>query len=121
MKGKQYILHLVGEMAHFILDGEPSRMVISLHREEDGLHLVALDDAPRSDEELQRMQEALGGGLRPELAGYYGEMAGLDPAGKGRLSLIGWQVKKAEVSRLGDTTRINLWLGGEGFNPPKGS
>ena len=55
---------------------------------------------------------------RPELAGYYGGMAGLDLLGAGRLNLIGWQVKQADVSRVGTTTRINLWLGTEGYVPP---
>jgi hypothetical protein len=92
-------------------------MVISLHQEKDGLHLSVFDDAPRSDEELASMQHALGGLRRPELAGYYGGMAGFDLLGAGRLNLIGWQVKHADVSRVGDTTRIDLWLGGEQFNP----
>lgn len=118
MKRKEYILHLIGEVAHFILDGEPDRMVISLHQEKDGLHLVALDDTPRSDEEIRGMRDSLCGGSRPELAGYYGGMAGLDLLGSGRLNLIGWQVKKADVSRVGGTTRINLWLGTEGYTPP---
>lgn len=120
MNRKEYILHLIGEVAHFILDGEPAHMVISLHQEQDGLHLVALDDTPRGDEEIRSMQAALCGARRPELAGYYGSMAGLELLGSGRLSLIGWQVKQAEVSRVGDTTRINLWLGAEGFTPAEG-
>lgn len=117
MNRKEYILHLIGEIAHFVLDGEPTRMVISLHMEEDGLHLAAFDDTPRTDEEIKKLQESLGGARRPELAGYYGQMAGFDLLGSGRLNLIGWQVKQADVSRVEDTTRINLWLGGERFNP----
>ena len=117
MNRKEYILHLIGEVAHYVLDGEPTQMVISLHQEEDGLHLAVFDDTPRSDEEIRAMQEALGGRRRPELAGYYGGMAGVDLLGSGRLNLIGWQVKNADVSRVEGTTRINLWLGGERFNP----
>lgn len=116
MNRKEYILHLIGEIAHVVLDGDPTKMVISLHQEADGLHLAVFDDTPRTDEEIRSMQEALGGVRRPELAGYYGGMAGFDLLGAGRLNLIGWQVKKADVSRVGDTTRINLWLGGEGFD-----
>jgi hypothetical protein len=119
MNRKEYILHLIGEVAHYILDGEPARMVISLHQEEDGLHLVALDDTPRTDEEIRTIDLALHAGSRPELAGYYGGMAGLDLLGSGRLNLIGWQVKQADVSRVGTTTRINLWLGAERFEPPE--
>jgi hypothetical protein len=117
MNRKEYILHLIGEVAHFVLDGEPKHMVISLHQEADGLHLAVFDDTPRTDEQILRMREALGGGRRPELAGYYGQMAGFDVLGAGRLDLIGWQVKQADVSRVDDTTRVNLWLGGERFNP----
>jgi hypothetical protein len=117
MNRKEYILHLIGEVAHFVLDGNPTKMVISLHQEEDGLHLAVFDDTPRTDEEIRAMQDSLGGGRRPELAGYYGGMAGFDLLGTGRLNLIGWQVKQADVSRVGDTTRINLWLGGERFDP----
>ena len=119
MNRKEYILHLIGEVAHYVLDGEPTQMVISLHQEEDGLHLAVFDDTPRSDEELRAMQQALGGRRRPELAGYYGGMAGVDLLGSGRLNLIGWQVKNADVSRVEGTTRINLWLGGERFNPER--
>jgi hypothetical protein len=119
MNRKEYILHLIGEVAHYVLDGEPTQMVISLHQEEDGLHLAVFDDTPRSDEEIRAMQEALGGRRRPELAGYYGGMAGVDLLGSGRLNLIGWQVKNADVSRVEGTTRINLWLGGERFNPER--
>jgi hypothetical protein len=119
MNRKEYILHLIGEVAHYVLDGEPTQMVISLHQEEDGLHLAVFDDTPRSDEEIHTMQEALGGRRRPELAGYYGGMAGVDLLGSGRLNLIGWQVKHADVSRVEGTTRINLWLGGERFNPER--
>jgi hypothetical protein len=117
MNRKEFILHLIGELAHVILDGEPERMVISLHQEGDGLHLVVFDDTPRSDEELRSMEAALCGESRPELAGYYGGMAGLDLLGSGRLNLIGWQVKHADVSRVNDTTRINLWLGGDEYKP----
>ena len=42
---------------------------------------------------------------------------GLDLLGAGRLNLIGWQVKQADVSRVGTTTRINLWLGGAEDQP----
>ena len=119
MNRKEYILHLIGEVAHYVLDGEPTQMVISLHQEEDGLHLAVFDDTPRSDGEIHAMQEALGGRRRPELAGYYGGMAGVDLLGSGRLNLIGWQVKHADVSRAEGTTRINLWLGGGRFNPER--
>ena len=119
MNRKEYILHLIGEVAHFVLDGDPKTMVISLHQEEDGLHLAVFDDTPRTDEEIRSMQDALGGTRRPELAGYYGGMAGFDLLGAGRLNLIGWQVKHADVGRVGDTTRINLWLGGERFKPDR--
>ena len=118
MNRKEYILHLIGEVAHYMLDGDPSRVVISLHQEQDGLHLVALDDTPRTDEEIRNIELALHAGSRPELAGYYGGMAGLDLLGAGRLNLIGWQVKQADVNRVGTTTRINLWLGAEGYVPP---
>jgi len=43
----------------------------------------------------------------------------VDLLGSGRLNLIGWQVKNADVSRVEGTTRINLWLGGERFNPER--
>jgi len=117
MNRKEFVLHLIGEVAHFVLDGEPRHMVISLHQEEDGLHLAVFDDTPRTDQEISRIQHALSGERRPELAGYYGQMAGFDLLGSGRLDLIGWQVKQADVSRVQGSTRLNLWLGGERFNP----
>jgi len=116
MNRKEYLLHLIGEVAHYILDRDPTRMVISLHMEEAGQRLAIIDDTPRTDEEIRKMREALSGSRRPELAGYYGQMAGFDILGEGRLNLIGWQVKHADVSRVGENTRVNLWLGGERCN-----
>lgn len=117
MKRKEFILHLIGEVAHYMLDSDPMRMVVSLHQEEDGIHLAVLDDTPRSDEERERVRAALNNAHRPELAGYYGSMAGSDLLGPARLNLIGWQVKHADVSATANGTKIDLWLGGDRFNP----
>jgi hypothetical protein len=45
MKTKEYVLHLLAEISNYVLEGKPSRMVISLHQEEDGLHLEAAEIA----------------------------------------------------------------------------
>lgn len=119
MKKKEYLLHLIGEISNFILDSGPNRMVVSLHQEEDGIHLAFLDDNFRSDKELEEIRSNLNSGGRPELAGYYGSMAGQDLLGEARLNLIGWQVKHADVSVTDSGTRIDLWLGGEGFDPAR--
>ncbi len=113
---KEYILHLIGEIARFILDGDPSRMVISLHREKDGIHLAILDNNPRSEKEIENIRSALNPERRPELSEYYGIMAGHDLLGSSRLNLVGWQVKHADVSRTQEGTKIDLWLGGENFD-----
>ena len=117
MKHKDFVLHLIGEAAHFMLDSDPMRMAISLHQEEDGLHLAILDDTRRGEAELQRIRTDLNNARRPELAGYYGSMAGSDVLGSARLNLIGWQIKHADVSATDSGTRIDLWLGGDRFNP----
>ncbi len=116
MKTKEYILHLLGEISNYVLEGKPSRMVISLHQEEDGLHLCVLDSTVRKDEELRSMSTALNTSVRPELADYYGSMAGSDLVGSARLNLIGWQVKRADVTRTDSGTKIDLWLGSERFD-----
>jgi len=118
-KRTEFILHLISEVAHFILDADPSRMVISLHQEEDGLHLSLFDDKQRSEEELATIRKALEHQDRPELAGYYGSMAGYDMLGAARLDLIGWQIKAATVRDSGSGTQIDLWLGGDRFDPEK--
>lgn len=117
MNRKDFILHLVGEVAHYVLESDPMRMVISLHQEEDGLHLAVLDDRPRDDAEIESMRAALNKTRRPELAGYYGSMAGFDPLGSARLDLVGWQVKHGTVTRTDEGTKIDLWLGGDRFDP----
>ena len=89
MNKKDYLLHLIGELSHFILDDEPNRMVVSLHREEDGIHLSFFDDTFRDEEQLETIRKALNSAKRPELAGYYGAMAGQDLLGAARLHLIG--------------------------------
>jgi hypothetical protein len=117
MRRSELILHLIGEISSFILDGEPSRMVISLHQEEDGLHLCALDDTPRSPEQIEAIRASLNAGKRPELAAYYGSMAGQSLLGGSRLNLIGWQVKQGTVTALPEGIKIDLWIGGERFDP----
>ncbi len=116
---KDYLLHLIGEISHFILDSDPNRMVVSLHQEKDGVHLCFLDDNFRSEAEIESIKTALNSAKRPELAGYYGSMAGQDLLGSARLNLIGWQVKHGEVSVTDSGTRIDLWIGGENFDPSR--
>jgi len=117
MNRKDFILHLIGEVAHYVLDADPMRMVISLHQEEDGLHLAILDDHVRDDAEIESIRASLNKARRPELAGYYGSMAGYDMLGSARLDLVGWQVKNGTVSKTDEGTKIDLWLGGDRFDP----
>jgi hypothetical protein len=117
MPRKDFVLHLIGEIAHYILDADPLRMVISVHQEEDGLHLAVIDSVVRDEKEIETIRESLNSAKRPELAGYYGSLAGYDSLGSARLNLIGWQLKGADVSSSSSGTRINLWLGGDRFNP----
>jgi len=119
MKTKDYIMHLVAEISNFILESRPSRMVISLHQEKDGLHLSILDDTIRNDEAMATIHQSLNMPLRPELAEYYGSMAGSDLIGAARLNLIGWQVKRADVTRIPKGTKIDLWLGSDRFDSEK--
>lgn len=119
MKRREYILHLIGEVAHYILEGDPMRMVISLHQEEGGLHLAIIDSVVRSEEQLAKMRSELNTARRPELAGYYGSMAGSDMLGAARLDLIGWQVKHGDVTATSSGTKIDLWLGDDRFDPER--
>lgn len=115
MKRKDIILNLLSEMSSYILEGDPQRMVISLHQEESGLHLCILDSNEHSDEEITRVEKILNSQKRPELAGYYGAMTGHDLLGSTRLDLLGWQVKHADVSKTDSGIKIDLWMGGEEF------
>ncbi len=117
MKRKDFVLHLIGEIAHYVLDADPMRMVISLHQEKDGLHLAVIDSVPREEEELESIRRSLNNAPRPEMAEYYGSMAGYDSLGSARLNLIGWQVKGADVTSTSNGTKIDLWLGGDRFDP----
>ncbi|MFP4010495.1 MAG: hypothetical protein ACLFUM_02255 [Spirochaetaceae bacterium] len=119
MKRTEFLLHLISEVAHFYLDADPHRMVISIHQEEDGVHLSAFDDTNRSEEELESIRRSLDVPGRPELAGYYGSLAGFDTLGAARLDLIGWQIKGATVRSIEHGTQIDLWLGGDRFDPEK--
>jgi hypothetical protein len=116
MANKEFLLHLLAEISNYILESNPQRMVISLHQEEDGLHLCVVDSHIRTDEELQAISDALNSTERPELAEYYGSMGGSDLLGAARLNLIGWQIKCGDVSRTGSGTKIDLWLGGDRFD-----
>jgi hypothetical protein len=119
MKAKEYIAQLVAEMSNFVLDAQPTRMAISLHQEEDGLHLSVMDSTVRKDSELEAIARDLNPSRRPEMAEYYGRMAGHDLVGAARLHLIGWQVKKADVRRIEGGTKIDIWLGSERFDSTK--
>jgi hypothetical protein len=94
-------------------------MVISLHQEEDGLHLSIMDDNEHSDEEIRKMEKQLNSSKRPELAGYYGAMTGQDLLGASRLELLGWQVKHTDITRIDTSIKIDLWMGGERFQSDK--
>lgn len=115
MKRKDIILHLLSEISSYILEGDPQRLVISLHQEETGLHLCVIDTNYHSDEEIEDMERALNSQKRPELAGYYGAMTGTDLLGSSRLDLLGWQIKHADLTRMNEGLKIDLWLGGEEF------
>lgn len=118
MKRKEFLNRLIGEVSSFLLEGNPLRMVISLHQEEDGAHLSFFDDRQRSEEELKKIRNALNPKhTRPELAEYYGMMAGHDTSWDARLKLIGWQIKQATVQNTDSGVQIELWLGSDSFNP----
>ncbi len=113
---KELILHLIAEVSSYIIDKNPRRMVISLHQEEDGLHLCLIDNNQHTDEEVEELKRVMNTQKRPELAGYYGAMTGHDTLGHARLGLLGWQVKHTDVVRMSDGIRIDLWIGGDNFD-----
>ncbi|MDT4762613.1 hypothetical protein [Sphaerochaeta sp. PS] len=118
MKRKEFLGRLIGELTNFMLEGNPLRLVVSLHQEDDGAHISFFDDRPRSEAELEQIRKALNPkAQRPELAQYYGLMAGHDMAWGARLKLIGWQIKHASVSNSDSGLQIDLWLGSDAFNP----
>lgn len=112
---KDLILHLLGGIGNYLLSETPKRMIIAIHPDPDGLHICVQDDNTRTEEEVNRMREALNSEKRPELAAYYGAMTGHDLLGTTRLNLLGWQVKHADVRRTKRGVRIDIWVGGEAF------
>lgn len=119
MKRKEQILHLISGIANYLLNEDPRRMVISLHQEEDGLHLSIMDDNEHSDEEIEKMEKQLNSSKRPELASYYGAMTGQDLLGNSKLDLLGWQVKHTDITRIDQGIKIDLWVGGDRFQSHK--
>lgn len=118
MKRKEFLGRLIGELTNFMLEGNPLRLVISLHQETDGAHISFFDDRPRTEFELEQIRQALNPkAQRPELAQYYGLMAGHDMTWGARLKLIGWQIKHASVNNSDSGLQIDLWLGSDAFNP----
>ena len=116
MRRRELITQLISEISSYMLEGDPMRMVISLHQEEDGLHLSVMDDTPHTDEEIERMEKDLNSQKRPELAGYYGAMTGRALLGASRLNLLGWQVKHTDITRIDKGIKIDFWLGGDKFD-----
>jgi hypothetical protein len=119
MPKKEFIMHLIGEMSNFILNDNPSRMVISLHQEPDGLHLCILDNNRRTEKEIEFIKKSLNCPHRPELAGYYGSMVGHDLVGHSRLNLIGWRVKHSDAQLTREGTKIDIWFGNDDFEEHK--
>lgn len=119
MKRRDLITHVISEISSYVLEGDPMRMVISLHQEEDGLHLSVMDDAEHTDDEIEQMEKDLNSQKRPELSGYYGAMTGRDLLGASRLNLLGWQVKHTDISRMDKGIKIDFWLGGDRFDSRK--
>ncbi len=118
MKRHELYVQLISELANYILHGNPKKMIISLHMEPDGFHIAAIDDRPRTDEEIAEIEQSLMLHQRPELASYYGMMLGHDLLGSARLELIGFQVKGVKVERIPEGgVMINLWVGSEDFDP----
>ncbi|MDC7246602.1 MAG: hypothetical protein PQJ47_11935 [Sphaerochaetaceae bacterium] len=118
MKRKDFLNNLIAEVTNFMLEGNPLRLVVSLHQESDGAHLSFFDDRKRNEAELMKIRKALNPvHNRPELAGYYGMMTGHDSSWDARLKLIGWQVKHASVNNSDSGLQIDLWLGSDAFNP----
>jgi hypothetical protein len=118
MKRKEFLSRLIGEVTAFLLEGNPLRLVVSLHQEEDGAHITFFDDQQRSEAQIQKIREALNPRrIRPELADYYGSMAGSSLNIDSRLKLIGWQIKQATVANSESGIKIDLWLGSDAFNP----
>lgn len=115
MKNKEYVMHLLAEINNYVLERHPGHMSLVLDQDDEGLHLEVRDDIFRSSEEIEKMHKALNSTVRPELAEYYGAMGGSDLIGAARLNLLGWQIKKAEVSSSEAGTVINLWLGSERY------
>ena len=116
MKRRDQILQLIGEMASFMLEENPMRLVISLHQEEDGLHLAVFDDNDHTDEEIAALERTLNSRKRPELSAYYGAMTGHDLLGSARLDLLGWSIKHADVTKMHQGIKIDLWIGGDRFD-----
>ncbi|NMA22995.1 MAG: hypothetical protein GX938_05760 [Spirochaetales bacterium] len=118
MKRKEFLGRLIGEMTSFLLQNNPLRLVISLHQEDDGAHITFFDDHQRTEAQVAKIREALNPKkVRPELAEYYGAMAGSTLNIDARLKLIGWQIKHATVSNSKSGIKIDLWLGSDAFNP----
>jgi len=115
---KEFIGRLIGEMTNYLLESDPLMLVVSLHHEQDGAHISFFDDRIRTDKELKKINDALNPkNSRPELAGYYGSMAGNSMSWSGRLDLIGWQIKGASVKNSSTGIHIDLWLGSDEFMP----
>lgn len=113
---KDYVLHLISEISNYILESHPTRMVVSLHQEDDGLHLAVIDDNKRSEEKIEEIRKALNTSVRPEMSEYYGSMGGTDLIGAARLNLLGWQIKRADVYQRDNGTQIDLWIGSDRFD-----
>lgn len=119
MKQVEMIVKIISEVAHFVLQDDPNRMVISLHKEKDGIHLAIFDDKKRTKKEIEDIKRLISIGQRPELSGYYGNLAGNNLLGEARLELIGWQVKYIDVNQTDEGLKIDIWVGSEEFEKDK--
>lgn len=119
MQKEEMIVKIISEVSHFILQEDPTRMVISLHKEKDGIHLAIFDDTKRTKKDIEKLKRLISIGQRPELSGYYGNLAGNNLLGEARLDLIGWQVKFIDLNETNDGLKIDIWIGSEDFDKDK--
>lgn len=110
LKQKQKIIHLLGELLQYSLQGEPQKVVITIEDLSDRVQITVEDcGAERSDEECWRAQCLLNAPYRNEMRDYYSGLAGEETVGPCDLRVVRMMVDGGTIESGDSGTRLSVW------------
>jgi phenylpyruvate tautomerase PptA (4-oxalocrotonate tautomerase family) len=110
LRQKQKIANLLDELLHYVLQTEPSKVVIEIEDLEERVQITVQDVGPkRSARECRQAEALLNAPRRNELKDYYSGLAGEESCGPCNLHLVGMMVDGGRIEATETGTRLAVW------------